>query len=92
MLLKSLTGKAKRWTIKGFHMRTKVRVDHKTWWARKRSKKVIESVKMSVKGKIELKKRKRLIFKWSDRKSLTAAITGRGLHPSILLSTVTLSQ
>ena len=70
--------------MNGFHIKTKVIVDHKTWPLSYSSNEVSESVKTSVRGKIELKQRKRLIFMWSFRKPATK----RGLHLLVLLSTV----
>ena len=57
--------------MNGFHIRKKVMVDHKTWPSSCNSNEVIESVKTSVNGKNELKRRKRLIFTWSFRKVKT---------------------
>ena len=71
--------------MNGFHIKTKVIVDHKIWPLSYSSNEVIESVKTSVRGKIELKQRKRLIFMWSFRKPATAAITERGLHLLVVL-------
>ena len=48
--------------MKGFHMRKKVMADHKKWSLLYRSKEVSESVKTSVRGKMALKTRKRLIL------------------------------
>ena len=76
--------------MNGFHIKTKVIVDHKTWPLSLSSSEVSESVKTSVSGKIALKQRKRLIFMWSFRKPATAAITERGLHLLVVLSTVVL--
>ena len=73
--------------MNGFHIKTKVIVDHKTWPFSFSSSEVSESVKTSVRGKIELKQRKRLIFMWSFRKPATAAITERGLHLLVVLLT-----
>ena len=58
----------------------------KSWPLSFSSNEVSESVKTSVRGKIELKQRKRLIFMWSFRKPATVAITERGLHLLVLLS------
>ena len=74
--------------MKGFHMRKKVMADHKKWSLLYRSNEVSESVKTSVRGKMALKTRKRLIFTWSARKLFTEAITERGLHPPMLLSAI----
>ena len=74
--------------MNGFHIKTKVVVDHKIWPLWYSSNEVSESVKTSVRGKIELKQRKRLIFMWSFRKPATAAITERGLHLLVVLLTV----
>ena len=74
--------------MNGFHIKTKVIVDHKTWPLWYSSNEVSESVKTSVRGKIELKQRKRLIFMWSFRKPATAASTERGLRLLVVLSTV----
>ena len=68
LLLEKLKRNAKRWTMNGFHIRKKVMVDNKTWPALCNSNEVIESVKTSVSGKNELKRRKRLILTWSFRK------------------------
>ena len=48
--------------MNGFHIRKKVIADHRTWSLQYSSKEVSESVKTSVRGKTELKRRKRLIF------------------------------
>ena len=74
--------------MNGFHMRTKVAIDHKKCLLLYRSNEVSESVKTSVRGKMALKTRKRLIFTWSARKLFTEAITERGLHPPMLLSAI----
>ena len=47
--------------MKGFHIKKKDIVAHKRWPLLYRSNEVSESVKTSVRGKIELKRRKRLI-------------------------------
>ena len=60
----------------------------KSWPLSFSSNEVSESVKTSVRGKIELKQRKRLIFMWSFRKLASAAITERGLHLLVVLSIV----
>ena len=78
--------------MNGFHIKTKVIVDHKTWPLSLSSSEVIESVKTSVRGKIALKQRKRLIFMWSFRKLITEAITECGLCPLLVLSAVTVLQ
>ena len=61
--------------MNGFHIRKKVMADHKSWPSSCNLYEVSESVKMSVNGKIELKMRKRLILKWSFRKSRTLVTT-----------------
>ena len=74
--------------MKGFHMRKKVMADHKKCLLLYRSNEVSESVKTSVRGKMALKTRKRLIFTWSARKLFTEAITERGLDPLMVLSAI----
>ena len=88
LLLEKLKRKARRWTMNGFHIRTKDIVDHKKCPLMYRSTEVIESVKTSLRGKMVLKMRKRLIFTWSFMKPVTEAITERGLHLLMVLSTI----
>ena len=85
LLLENLKRKARRWTMNGFHIKTKVIVDHKIWPLSFNSSEVIESVKTSVRGKIALKQRKRLIFMWSFRKLKTLVLRWAGSGCPLML-------